>query len=198
MGGNNSKKLIIAKQIKTRQLRKFLSNESKTHIVQTEKDLFFFSFLLGFNNLTSVDSILIRRNRMRPILIITIPRLLLLLLEHIVLMMMTHGWHTHVAEHLRHHGGHVIIRQERSSGSEEMIGGGSGGRRRPIGKQPTSSSSASAAAAALLSLEVEAIFLEMTGDVLASQAFHVHQLHDCFRNRVFYPQVGHHFHESLV
>lgn len=44
MGGNNSKKLIIAKQIKTRQLRQFLSNESKTHIVQTEKDLFFFLF----------------------------------------------------------------------------------------------------------------------------------------------------------
>ena len=115
------KKLIIAKQIKTRQLRQFLSNESKTHIVQIEKDPIF--FLLGFNNLTSVNSILIRRNRMRPILIITIPRLLLLLLEHIVLMMMTHGWHTHVAEHLRHHGGHVVISQVRSSGSEEMIGG---------------------------------------------------------------------------
>ena len=112
------KKLIIAKQIKTRQLRQFLSNESKTHIVQIEKDPIF--FLLGFNNLTSVNSILIRRNR---ILIITIPRLLLLLLEHIVMMMMTHGWHTHVAEHLRHHGGHVVISQVRSSGSEEMIGG---------------------------------------------------------------------------
>ena len=38
------KKLIIAKQIKTRQLRQFLSNESKTHIVQIEKDPFFFFF----------------------------------------------------------------------------------------------------------------------------------------------------------
>lgn len=36
------KKLIIAKQIKTRQLRQFLSNESKTHIVQIEKDPIFF------------------------------------------------------------------------------------------------------------------------------------------------------------
>lgn len=66
-------------------------------------------------------------------------------------------------------------------GGEDVVGGG----RALVGE-------------ALHPLHVEAILLEVAGDVLPGEALHVHQLHDRLGHRVLHPQVRHHLHEPLV
>uniref|UniRef100_A0A8R7U266 Uncharacterized protein n=1 Tax=Triticum urartu TaxID=4572 RepID=A0A8R7U266_TRIUA len=51
---------------------------------------------------------------------------------------------------------------------------------------------------ALHPLDVEAVLLEVAGDVLAGEALHVHQLHDGLGHRALDAQVRHHLHEPLV
>jgi len=74
------------------------------------------------------------------------------------------------------------VRRHRRAG-EEVVSGGVGG---------------GASGQALHALQVEAVFLEMAGDVFAGQAVDAHELHYGLGNGVLDPQVGHGIHEALV
>lgn len=73
---------------------------------------------------------------------------------------------------------------------EELLRSGIGrGHRRNSGR---------GRAQALHALEIEAVLLEMAGDVLACEAFHAHELHYGFGDGVFDAEVGDRVDETLV
>ncbi|CAL5094947.1 unnamed protein product [Urochloa decumbens] len=99
----------------------------------------------------------------------------------------------------------VVARREEGDGprGEEVLGGGVGAGARGVASPraaPSAASASPAAAAAepLHALEVEAVLLEVGGDVLAREAVHAHQLHYRLGHGVLDAEVRNGVDEPLV
>ncbi|CAL4908218.1 unnamed protein product [Urochloa decumbens] len=98
----------------------------------------------------------------------------------------------------------VVARREERDGprGEEVLGGGVGAGARgvatPRAAAASSSPAAAAAAEPLHALEVEAVLLEVGGDVLAREAVDAHQLHYRLGHGVLDAEVGDGVDEALV
>nr|CAB3461476.1 unnamed protein product [Digitaria exilis] len=100
-------------------------------------------------------------------------------------------------------GGGAVAWREEGDGprGEEMLGGGVGagaGGVAPPGAPASAAAAPTAAAEALHALEVEAVLLEVGGDVLAREAVDAHQLHYGLGHGVLDAEVRHGVDEALV
>uniref|UniRef100_A0A804Q0B3 Uncharacterized protein n=1 Tax=Zea mays TaxID=4577 RepID=A0A804Q0B3_MAIZE len=98
-------------------------------------------------------------------------------------------------------GGRAVTRREEGDGpsGEEVLGGGvSAGAGGVASPRAPASSPAAAAAQPLHALEVQAVLLEVGGDVLAREAVDAHQLHYGLGHGVLDAEVRHGVDESLV
>ncbi|KAF8765630.1 hypothetical protein HU200_008121 [Digitaria exilis] len=97
-------------------------------------------------------------------------------------------------------GGGAVAGREEGDGprGEEVLGGGVGAGARGVASPRAPASAAAAAAEALHALEVEAVLLEVGGDVLAREAVDAHQLHYGLGHGVLDAEVRHGVDEALV